>query len=277
MPLFLLVTSVWHNRSLKPVGNSAFLCESRVRIVERKTKMSNRCTLFLVVTIACSFGVFEASVSAQPEHLSLDGRWVVGEMGDQPRWELTVSGTTGTASEFDLAHVRTIVITEQGEPSHYLVTSPSRPDTRHFLVVGEAHALTWEDGDDDLSYAYRLDPTPEAVQGEWTMYIDGEFGHAAIDGNSMLIELGGAPGMGRAVGAEIYGTASTDNSIGVVVFIEGEEVQPLRFIPVEEGVLLAYVEGEGEYVLFYRPDSPPSWLGSAALPPGSGGTPPPTP
>ena len=83
--------------------------------------------------------------------------------------------------------------------------------------------------------------------------------------------------MGRVVGAEIYGTVSTENSIGVVVFVEGDEVQPLRFIPVEEGVLLAYVEGEGEYVLFYRPDSPPSWLGSAALPPGPGGTPPPTP
>lgn len=240
--------------------------------------MPSHRTLFLVVAIACSFGVFEASVSAQPESLSLDGRWVVGEIGDEPRQVLEISGTTGTATELDVAMDHPIVVTEQGEPSHYLVTSSSAHGTFHFLVVSESQAFVWAEGDDDLYYAYRLDPTPEEVQGEWTMYIDGEFGQATIDGTSMMITLGPRSGSPRPiVTAEVYGTASTDYSFGLVVFIEGEDVQPLRFIPVEEGVMLAYVEGEGEYVLFYRPDSPPAWLGLTASPPGPGDPPPPTP
>ena len=222
-------------------------------------------TLLLVVssTPAALFAG-EATSAGEPTLASLEGRWLLGEMGEEFDAILECRGATAVASpirqrgddgpiSFVLAKIEGALFT--------MKASREGKELAFFLLVTNANeALLWRAGDDDLARALRLGDLPPALVGEWTLE------HPRRPGRDQRLVVSPTGSTltkdGETIPIPLFPIATAGSTLGLATSVKGADREPLLFHlqPLPRGGFLLWGDGEDDYVLMYRQGQRPDWF-----------------
>ncbi|MBN1947373.1 MAG: hypothetical protein JW797_17010 [Bradymonadales bacterium] len=192
---------------------------------------------------------------------TLQGRWLVGEISDDPEAVLEVNASNARVLSLSAETPPLQLAFDPGSIApHYRFNEIGRTDrgSYHLHLLSDGLALAWDEREHnpDLILARRLGPIPEALQGSWMLVSPAERLETTIQfgAHEYTIAIGDTPHTGRAEGAG-------EDGMGPYLFMDFGDGRPrlIHLIQVESGVMLANRVGDDEFLVFYRAGSRPDW------------------
>jgi hypothetical protein len=205
------------------------------------------CFLFTLTAI----GLAATSASAQP---SLDGRWLVGEIGDEFEAQLEITGDQAVLTRFGEPDDPDSLTLDSTHAPLYQLSFAEEPIRMLLLLETPNEARLWIDGDPGM--ARRVGEVPAALLGTW------HFMESPDDQYQVTFTATEATFTmeDETERSPVYGLAS-DGPLVELAIAEPGDVEPImmHLVAMPENSYILVLDYEEDAFVLYQGDAAPSW------------------